>query len=89
MTCPATADDTIPRPQRMTIDELFTLENLNNAFHECSRIAHWKESSQRYRANLLMNNAELQDDLKSGEYQLSPTTSFDLVERGKRRHQGL
>ena len=40
----------------MTIDELFTLENLNNAFHECSRIAHWKESSQRYRANLLMNN---------------------------------
>ena len=86
MTCPATADDAIPRPQRMTIDELFTLENLNNAFHECSRIAHWKESSQRYRANLLMNNAELQDDLKSGEYRLSPTTSFDLVERGKRRH---
>lgn len=70
----------------MTIDYLFTLENLNNAFHECSQIAHWKESSQRYRSNLLMNNIKLQDDLKSGEYKLSPTTSFDLVERGKRRH---
>ena len=33
-----------------------------------------------------MNNIKLQDDLKSGEYKLSPTTSFDLVERGKRRH---
>ena len=70
----------------MTIDYLFTLENLNNVFHECSQIAHWKESSQRYRSNLLMNNIKLQDDLKSGEYKLSPTTSFDLVERGKRRH---
>lgn len=82
----ATANDTIPRLPFMSIEELTTLEKLNEAFYQCSRIAHWKESTQRYKANLLIRNIELQDDIRSGRYKLSPTVKFDLVERGKKRH---
>ena len=84
--CLATANDTIPHLPYMTIEELFTLENLNNAFCECSQISHWKESTQRYRTNLLLRNIELHDDLMNGTYEISRTTDFELVERGKHRH---
>lgn len=69
----------------MTIEELTTLEKLNNAFYECAKISHWKESTQRYRANLLIRNIELQDDLRSGNYKVSKTTDFKINERGKTR----
>lgn len=69
----------------MTLEELFTLENLNNAFYECSKISRWKESTQRYQANLLLNNVQLQEDLLGGTYRISATTNFILNERGKRR----
>ena len=69
----------------MTIEELTTLEKLNNAFEECSKISHWKESTQRYRANLLSRNLELQDDLRNGTYRVSETIDFIITERGKTR----
>lgn len=69
----------------MTIEELTTLEKLNNAFHECSRISHWKETTQRYKVNLLANNVELQEDVRNGTYRLSPTIKFSIKERGKPR----
>lgn len=84
--CLATANDTIPRLPLMTIEELFTLENLNSAFQECSQISHWKETTQRYHTNLLLRNIELHDDLMNGTYKISRTTDFELVERGKHRH---
>lgn len=85
--CPATADDIIPRLHHfMTLEELTTLEKLNDAFYECSRISHWKESTQRYKANLLVNNIGLQEELRNGTYKASPTTDFTLNERGKIRY---
>ena len=69
----------------MTLEEIFTFENLNNAFYESAKISHWKDSTQRYKANLLCNNIELQNDLLSGKYIVSPTTNFLLNERGKIR----
>ena len=84
--CLATANDTIPRLPLMTIEELFTLENLNSAFQECSQISHWKETTQRYHTNLLLRNIELHVDLMNGTYEISRTTDFELVERGKHRH---
>lgn len=74
-----------PHPY-MTIEELTTLENLNNAFYECARISHWKESTQRYKENLLIKNVELQEQLRSGTYRVSETTKFILNERGKVRY---
>lgn len=70
----------------MTYEELFTFENLNNAFYEVSRISQWKEKTQLYKMNLLINNLELQDELLSHTYRVSKTTNFQINERGKIRH---
>lgn len=70
----------------MTIEELTTLENLTDAFYQSSKISHWKESTQRYKANLLCKTFELQNDLRNGTYKMSPTTKFTLNERGKLRN---
>ena len=69
----------------MTIEELTELQLLNESFYQCSKISHWKESTQRYKANLLIKNTELQNEVRSGDYRVSPTTDFTLIERGKRR----
>ena len=70
----------------MKLEDIFTLENLNNAFYDGSKISHWKDTTQRYKANLLANNIKLRDDILSGNYRVSPTTNFYLCERGKRRY---
>lgn len=70
----------------MTIKELTTLENLNNAFYECAKISQWKETTQRYKSNLLENNLKLQDEVRNGTYKISNTTNFTLNERGKIRY---
>lgn len=69
----------------MTLEELTTIEKLNSAFKECSKISHWKESTQRYKANMLLRNTELQNELRSGEYKIGETIDFVICERGKRR----
>lgn len=85
---PATADDAIPRPYfyAMTIEELTTLEKLNNGFYEASKASKWKPATQRYHSNLLLNNLELQEDLRNGTYVAEPTVNFWIDERGRRRY---
>lgn len=70
----------------MTIEELTTLDKLNRAFYETAQASSWKENTQRYKANLLAKNIELQEDVRNGKYKISPTTKFDIYERGKPRH---
>lgn len=70
----------------MTIEELTTFDKLNRAFYETARASSWKENTQRYKANLLAKNVELQEDVRNGTYRISPTTKFDIYERGKPRH---
>ena len=70
----------------MTLEELTTLDKLNDAFYNVTQISNWKESVQKYKMNLLSNNVSLQEDLRNGTYKISPTTNFELVERGKVRH---
>ena len=69
----------------MELEQLFTLENMNNAFYKCAKISHWKESTQRYQANLLPNNIKLQNELLNYTYKVSPTVNFQINERGKIR----
>ena len=69
----------------MELEQLFTLENMNNAFYKCAKISHWKESTQRYQANLLPNNIKLQKELLNYTYKVSPTVNFQINERGKIR----
>ena len=47
----------------MTLEELFTLERCNNAFYKLSEKTNWKESIQRYKSNLLLNNLELIEEI--------------------------
>lgn len=83
-----TVNDAVTRLRLMimTLEELTTLDKLNEAFAQCSRISQWKESTQRYKTALLMNNTQLQEDLRNGTYRTSPTNGFELSERGKLRH---
>lgn len=70
----------------MTIEELTTLEKLNNAFYSATKASKWKPSTQRYRSNLLQNNLTLQEELRNGTYRAEPTVNFWINERGKKRY---
>ena len=65
-----------------TIEQISELQMLNECAWECTRQSRWKETTQRYLANMLLNNVELQDELMSGTYRVRPTTDFELNERG-------
>lgn len=69
----------------LEIEDIFTLESLNKAFYKVSKISKWKESTQRYRSNLLINNVDLLDSLYDRNYQVSKTSDFTICERGKVR----
>lgn len=62
------------------------MEKLNNAFYEASKASKWKATTQRYHSNLLINNLELQQDLRNGTYAVQPTVDFTINERGKIRN---
>lgn len=69
----------------MTMEELTTLDNICEAFYQCAKVSYWKESTQRFRTNLLLNAVDLQKALRNETYKVSPTIDFELCERGKRR----
>lgn len=58
---------------------------LNKCTILTTRQSRWKETSQRYIANMLINNVQLQDDVVGGNYAVEPTTDFLLNERGRIR----
>lgn len=66
--------------------EITTLDKLNDAYFEASRISKWKKSVQQYGANLLINNSKLQNDLRNGTYKQLSTINFNINERGKNRY---
>ena len=70
----------------MTIEELTTLEKLNNAFYAAAKESKWKPATQRYHSNLLLNNLQLQEDLRNGTYEVEPTVNFWINERGRKRY---
>ena len=67
-------------------DKITNANSLYNAFRKCRIDTEWKESVQRYEANLLTNIAALQRKLRDGSYRQLPFVEFELAERGKRRH---
>lgn len=69
----------------VTIEELFTFKNLNDAFYECFSANRGKHSNKTYYNGLLFNNLELMDDLLSCKYEVSPTSHTVISERGKIR----
>lgn len=62
------------------------LNMLNECAYESTRQSRWKENTQRYLSNLLVNNIKLQEDVLNYKYKVSPTTDFTLNERGHLRN---
>lgn len=65
-----------------TMQQLMELQMLNECAFECTRQSRWKETTQRYLANVLINNVQLQEDVLNGTYAVQPTIDFSLNERG-------
>jgi hypothetical protein len=61
-------------------------DNLYQAFQSSRRGVAWKESVQRYEANLLRNIADTRRKLLDGKSVQNGFVEFDLSERGKIRH---
>lgn len=68
-----------------TLQGLMELGNLCQCTLKCTRQSRWKETTQRYMANMLQNSVELQEEVESGQYRTRPTTDFPLNERGHLR----
>lgn len=58
------------------------LQTLLECAYECTRQSRWKETTQRFLANALVNVAMLRDDVLEGRYSVQPTVDFLLNERG-------
>ena len=65
-----------------TLEQLVEFDMLNEYSIECTKQSRWKESTQRYIADMLIRNVQLQDDVLSGQYRVSPTIDFTINERG-------
>jgi hypothetical protein len=61
-------------------------DNLNEAFKRSKRGVAWKESVQRYEANVMRNITNMSRDLLAGKNIQQGFVEFDLHERGKLRH---
>lgn len=68
-----------------TLEDLTSLSMLNRCTILCTAQSRWKETTQRYLANMLINNVQLRDDLLNGDYRVQPTTDFEINERGRVR----
>lgn len=65
-----------------TLEQLVELDKLNECTVECTKQSRWKESTQRYFADMLTRNIQLQDDVLHHRYKVSPTIDFTINERG-------
>lgn len=60
--------------------------NLWDAFYNSKKGVSWKESVQRYEANLLMNIFDTHQNILADKYKPKRLSEFDLHERGRIRH---
>ncbi|MCM1220159.1 MAG: reverse transcriptase domain-containing protein [Lachnospiraceae bacterium] len=67
-------------------DRLLDANNLIESFNNSKKDVCWKESVQRYEANLLRNVNHTIKELQDSSYEQKPFYEFPLMERGKRRH---
>ena len=69
-----------------TFNTVFDFDNLYRSYKMCCRGVGWKASTQRYKANALVNVNETLRALRAGTYKGRGFFEFDIVERGKARH---
>lgn len=67
-------------------NEVFTFEHLYAAYKDCCKGVGWKASTQRYKANALLNVVNTLDAVRSGKFKSKGFIEFDIIEKGKERH---
>lgn len=67
-------------------DDVFTYDNLYNAYMKSKKGVMWKASTQRYKANALLNVFHDYELLTNRKYKSKGFYEFDIKERGKARH---
>lgn len=67
-------------------DKVFTFENMYKAYVDCCKSVDWKASTQRYKANALINITTALKALQQGNFKTKGFYEFDVFERGKLRH---
>lgn len=80
--CPVTTDGA--NIIRM-IEPLYDLNNLYKAFQTVKKVSGWKEGTQRYGEDLLLNLTDLKGRLENWKYKPKEPDRFTLHERGKVR----
>lgn len=65
-----------------TIEELTALGNLCQCAWESTKDSRWKETTQRYIADMLTRNLALQEEITTDNYKVGKTIDFTLNERG-------
>lgn len=68
------------------LEKVYNANALITAFRKCKKNTAWKESVQRYEANLLINILHSQRKIKELDYAQAPVHEFNIRERGKPRH---
>lgn len=69
----------------MSIDDVYNANNLYEGYMKAKEGVEWKESTQRYEANLLIHILNTQKALKDKSYKAKPMSEFTLYERGHTR----
>ena len=70
----------------MSLEEVYNANALFDGFMKSRQGVEWKESVQKYEANLLLNILHTRKDLMTDSYAPRPMTEFRLNERGHTRH---
>lgn len=69
----------------MNLSELFTIDNMIEAYYSCRQAAPWKTEVQKFGLNLVGNCIKLQEEILTEKYQTSKPRQFTISERGKLR----
>lgn len=76
----------ISQKVNVTINDLSDGNVLVDAFNKSKIDSDWKQSVQKFEANLLINILNIQRNLRNGTYKQKPFYEFVLNERGKTRY---
>ena len=71
--------------RQRAFEDVFTFDNLYEAYRLCCRGVMWKASTQVYKANAMLNIHNTKKRLLSGKYKHRGFTVFHINERGKPR----
>lgn len=69
-----------------SFEEIFSFRHLYLSGKKCCKGVYWKNSTQRYIGNIIPNTAKTAREIQDDTFRHRGFHSFDIWERGKRRH---